>query len=107
MNPIEVVAASTDPVDLVRSKLQGDQEDPFYVVDLGRLHRLHHTWSAALPEVQPFYGENKEQTSLSCCYWIKVARLVAMCHVVCCVRAPLLGIPGECALDWELIDCLY
>jgi len=33
-----------------------DREDPFYVVDLGRLLELHEGWTEALPAVQPFYA---------------------------------------------------
>ena len=33
-----------------------DREDPFYVVDLGRLLELHQQWRTALPSVQPFYA---------------------------------------------------
>ena len=33
-----------------------DREDPFYLVDLGRLVELHQLWSAALPGVHPFYA---------------------------------------------------
>ena len=33
-----------------------DAEDPFYVVDLGRLIDLHHDWVSALPTVRPFYA---------------------------------------------------
>ena len=33
-----------------------DREDPFYVVDLGRLLELHEDWTEALPTIQPFYA---------------------------------------------------
>ena len=33
-----------------------DGEDPFFVVDLGRLIELHRDWVAALPSVTPFYA---------------------------------------------------
>ena len=33
-----------------------DKEDPFYMVDLGRLLLLHDTWQQSLPGVQPFYA---------------------------------------------------
>ena len=33
-----------------------DREDPFYLVDLGRLLELHTLWKTALPGVHPFYA---------------------------------------------------
>ena len=33
-----------------------DTEDPFYVVDLGRIVELHTEWVGALPNVRPFYA---------------------------------------------------
>ncbi len=37
-------------------KPQQDIDDPFYVVDLGRVIELHQNWVAALPTVTPFYA---------------------------------------------------
>ena len=36
--------------------LSQDHEDPFYVVDLGRLLELYCGWREALPTVSPFYA---------------------------------------------------
>lgn len=33
-----------------------DIEEPFYVVDLGQLVKLHAEWERALPRVRPFYA---------------------------------------------------
>ena len=33
-----------------------DVEEPFYVVDLGQLVKLHTEWERALPKVRPFYA---------------------------------------------------
>ena len=33
-----------------------DVEEPFYVVDLGQLVKLHAEWMTALPNVRPFYA---------------------------------------------------
>lgn len=33
-----------------------DNEEPFYVVDLGQLVKLHDQWTSALPKVWPFYA---------------------------------------------------
>lgn len=33
-----------------------DKEDPFYMVDLGRLLLLHDKWEECLPSVHPFYA---------------------------------------------------
>ena len=33
-----------------------DVEDPFYVVDLGRVVELHTEWTRALPSVRHFYA---------------------------------------------------
>ncbi|XP_065891459.1 ornithine decarboxylase-like [Dysidea avara] len=35
---------------------RGDQEDPFYIVNLGRLAHLYNQWSDLLPSVIPFYA---------------------------------------------------
>lgn len=39
----------------VSTYLQG-VEDPFVVVDVGRLFGLYAGWEAALPDIQPFYA---------------------------------------------------
>lgn len=36
---------------------QPDAEKAFFVADLSQVYRQHKRWVAALPEVQPFYGE--------------------------------------------------
>lgn len=33
-----------------------DKEDPFYMVDVGRLLLLHEKWEESLPSVHPFYA---------------------------------------------------
>ena len=33
-----------------------DKEDPFYMVDVGRLLLLHERWEESLPSVHPFYA---------------------------------------------------
>ena len=55
---VTVHARGTTSLDVVRARLDStpSQEDPFYVVDLGRLATLFSRWSSELPNIQPFYG---------------------------------------------------
>lgn len=34
-----------------------NQEDAFYICDIGEIVHQHKTWTAKLPRVQPHYGE--------------------------------------------------
>jgi ornithine decarboxylase len=58
--PVVTVATGTTLGAQVQSQVAStgreDREDPFYLVDLGRLVELHQLWSAALPGVHPFYA---------------------------------------------------
>ncbi|CAI8024741.1 Ornithine decarboxylase [Geodia barretti] len=58
--PVVTVATGTTLGAQVQSQVSStgreDREDPFYLVDLGRLVELHQLWSAALPGVHPFYA---------------------------------------------------
>lgn len=57
---VETVSKETSVREFIRTKVDAgdreDREDPFYVVDLGRLLELHQQWRTALPSVQPFYA---------------------------------------------------
>ena len=33
-----------------------EDDEPFFVADLGQVHRQHQCWTHYLPTVQPFYG---------------------------------------------------
>lgn len=33
-----------------------EDDEPFFVADLGQVHRQHQRWTHHLPTVQPFYG---------------------------------------------------
>ncbi len=54
--------------DILRNRLLGadkyslsecDPEDAFYVCDLGDVARQHKIFTAALPRVEPFYGDDR------------------------------------------------
>ena len=55
---VTVHPRGTTSLDVVRARLDStpSQEDPFYVVDLGRLATLFGRWSSELPNIHPFYG---------------------------------------------------
>lgn len=55
---VAVHPSGSTAFDVVRARLDSapNQEDPFYVVDLGRLGTLFNTWSSELPNIHPFYG---------------------------------------------------
>lgn len=36
----------------------GQQEDPFYVMDVGQVVQRYNAWIEAMPKVKPFYGEH-------------------------------------------------
>lgn len=39
-----------------------EDDEPFFVADLGQVHRQHQRWTQHLPAVQPFYGLHAMQT---------------------------------------------
>ena len=55
---VTVHPCGSTPLDVIQARLDSapKQEDPFYVVDLGRLVTLFGKWSSELPDVHPFYG---------------------------------------------------
>lgn len=55
---VTVHPCGSTPSDVVQARLDSvpKQEDPFYVVDLGRLVTLFGRWSSELPNVHPFYA---------------------------------------------------
>ena len=55
---VTVYPRGTTSLDVIRARLDStpSQEDPFYVVDLGRLATLFGRWSSELPNIHPFYG---------------------------------------------------
>ena len=40
-------------------KWELDQENAFFVGDLGEVYRQHLRWKAALPRIEPFFGKSK------------------------------------------------
>ena len=38
------------------SSIMQDQDDPFFVADLGRLVHLQQLWTRTFPRIKPFYG---------------------------------------------------
>lgn len=36
----------------------GQQEDPFYVMDLGEVVQRYNSWIELMPRVKPFYGKH-------------------------------------------------
>lgn len=51
-------------IQVIREKLdsmnedlwESDEENSFFVADLGEVQRQHLTWKALLPRIEPFYG---------------------------------------------------
>jgi ornithine decarboxylase len=52
-------------IQVIREKLESmneerwesDEENSFFVADLGEVQRQHLTWKALLPRIEPFYGK--------------------------------------------------
>ena len=42
-----------------------EDDEPFFVADLGQVHRQHQRWTHHLPTVQPFYGLHAIASPLS------------------------------------------
>ena len=57
---LEVIPAGMTMRELIKSKtsasLSDDQDDPFFVADLGRLVRLQQLWTRTFPRIKPFYA---------------------------------------------------
>ena len=50
---------------ITNQKWESDQENAFFVADLGEVVRQHIRWKALLPRIQPFYGKFKGFLSLT------------------------------------------
>lgn len=44
---------------------EADDEDAFFVADLGEVYRQHIRWKRNLPRVKPFYGQSFTSTYIS------------------------------------------
>lgn len=54
---ITVIDGPWSPVDVIRDIVdEGNQEDPFYVMDLGEVVARYHQWKELMPRVEPFYA---------------------------------------------------
>ncbi|GBP87042.1 Ornithine decarboxylase [Eumeta japonica] len=54
---IRVMEGPWDAVSVIREIVEsGQQEDPFYVFDLGEVVARYHKWKATMPRVEPFYA---------------------------------------------------
>lgn len=45
---------------VTNQKWESDQENAFFVADLGEVVRQHVRWKVLLPRIQPFYGKLRE-----------------------------------------------
>ena len=54
---ITLIEGPWSPVDVIRDIVdEGNQEDPFYVMDLGEVVARYHQWKELMPRVEPFYA---------------------------------------------------
>lgn len=55
---VRVMEGEWEPRGVIREIVDtGDQEEPFYVLDLGEVVARHRAWREMMPRVEPFYGE--------------------------------------------------
>jgi ornithine decarboxylase len=47
------------------SKKPLEQNEPFFIADLGQVTRQHQRWKQNLPQVHPYYGKLPQQTHSS------------------------------------------
>lgn len=59
-----------------------EDDEPFFVADLGQVHRQHQRWTHHLPAVQPFYGLHAMQT---------LSLFFALLYLFDCLRTKLMG----------------
>ena len=53
-----IAQVAQDKLDSVTNqKWESDQENAFFVGDLGEVFRQHLRWKSLLPRIEPFYGE--------------------------------------------------
>lgn len=45
-------------------KWESDQENAFFVGDLGEVFRQHLRWKALLPRIEPFFGKSRSESSM-------------------------------------------
>ncbi|CAH2097559.1 unnamed protein product [Euphydryas editha] len=55
-HPVMVMEGPWSPVEVIRGIVEGGQEDPFYVMDLGEVVARYHHWKEMMPRVEPFYA---------------------------------------------------
>ncbi|KAL4708655.1 hypothetical protein ACJJTC_008181 [Scirpophaga incertulas] len=53
---IRVMEGEWDPVSVARDVIEGGQEDPFYVMDVGEVVARYRQWKELMPRVEPFYA---------------------------------------------------
>ncbi|XP_059055664.1 ornithine decarboxylase 1-like [Achroia grisella] len=54
---VTVMEGPWTPVDVIKQIVdEGNQEDPFYVMDLGEVVNRYHRWKELMPRVEPFYA---------------------------------------------------
>lgn len=54
---IHIIDSQTNVWSIIREIVEtNNQEDAFYVCDIGDIVHKHTTWTAKLPRVQPHYG---------------------------------------------------
>lgn len=65
-NEIEVFDDEADNMDVIKTIIRRkNQEDGFYIVDLGDIINKHREWTTKIPRVTPHYGMSALKTILS------------------------------------------
>lgn len=55
---IHVLSSSSTVISVINDiAMSDDQEEAFFVFDIGDIAEKHQIWKKRLPRVQPFYGE--------------------------------------------------
>lgn len=62
-NEIKVFDDATDNMDVIKTIINiKDQEDAFYIVDIGDIINKHREWITKIPRVAPHYGMSDLRT---------------------------------------------
>lgn len=55
---VHVLEEQSDVWQVIRNITNsGNQEDPFYVLNIGDIVKQHEEWLAYLPRIKPYYGK--------------------------------------------------
>lgn len=57
-NEVQVVGDTTDNLELIKEIIRTkEQEDAFYILDVGDIVEKHRTWLSKIPRVEPHFGK--------------------------------------------------